>query len=103
MDAYSTRTVAVHEKERELAQAWQRRTGHAPNSRQLYHIANKATLQSRKGKEPGEIDWDALAQRWDANLGGELAGIASAVSNAGGPDADRPAEDAGSSQRAKII
>ena len=35
MDAYSTRTVAVHEKERELAQAWERKNGRAPNSRQL--------------------------------------------------------------------
>src|SRR5262249_19023296 len=73
MDAYSTRTVAVHEKERELAQSWERRNGRAPNSRQLYFIANKATLQSRKGKDAGEIDWDALAQRWDATIGGELA------------------------------
>ena len=90
MDAYSTRTVAVHEKERELAQAWERRNGRAPNSRQLLHIANDATLQSRKGKDAGEIDWDALAQRWDATIGGKLAGIAPAVSNACGPGAGAP-------------
>jgi conjugative relaxase-like TrwC/TraI family protein len=35
MDAYSTRTVQVHEKERELAQAWKRRHGRAPTSREL--------------------------------------------------------------------
>lgn len=29
MDAYSIRTVQVHEKERELARAWQRRHGRA--------------------------------------------------------------------------
>lgn len=78
MDAYSTRTVAVHEKEHELAQAWERKHGRAPNSRQLLHIANDATLQSRKGKGSGEINWDVLAQQWDATLGGELAGIAPA-------------------------
>ena len=50
-------------------------------------MANAATLQSRKGKEPGAIDWDALARRWDATLGGELAGIAPAVSDARGADA----------------
>ena len=61
MDAYSTRTVAVHEKERELARAWERRHGRAPNSRELLYIAQKATLQSRRGKDAGEIDWDALA------------------------------------------
>ena len=80
----------MHEKERELAQAWERRNGRAPNSRQLLHIANDATLQSRKGKDAGEIDWDALAQRWDATIGGELAGIAPAVSNARGPGAGAP-------------
>jgi hypothetical protein len=87
MDAYSTRTVAVHEKERELAQAWERHNGRAPNSRELLHITSKATLHSRNGKSEGEIDWDALAQRWDATIGGELAGIAPVVSNARGPGA----------------
>jgi hypothetical protein len=85
MNAYSTRTVQVHEKERELAQSWERRNGRAPNSRQLLFISGKATLQSRKGKEEGEIDWDALAERWDATIGGELAGIAPAVSNTRDP------------------
>ena len=87
LDAYSTRTVQVRAKERELARAWERKHGRAPTSRELLYIANAATLQSRKGKEPGAIDWDALAQRWDATLGGELAGIAPAVSDARGPGA----------------
>jgi conjugative relaxase-like TrwC/TraI family protein len=91
IDAYSTRTVQVHEKERELARAWQRRHGRAPTSRELLYIANDATLQSRKGKDAGAVDWDALAARWDATLGGQLAGIAPAVSNARGPDATAPA------------
>ena len=86
MDAYSTRTVQVREKERELAQAWERKHGRAPTSRELLHIANAATLQSRTGKQPGTIDWDALARRWDTTLGGDLAGIAPAVSDARGPD-----------------
>jgi len=85
MDAYSTRTVQVREKERELARAWERRNGRAPNSRELSYIANKATLQSRKGKDAIQVDWDALAARWDATIGGELAGVAPAVSNARGP------------------
>ena len=85
MDAYSTRTVQVREKERELARAWERKHGRAPTSRELLYIANDATLQSRKGKDATSIDWDALAQRWDATLGGELANIAPTVSNARGP------------------
>src|SRR5690348_8842677 len=86
MAAYSTRTVQVREKERELARAWERKHGRAPTSRELLHIANTATLQSRKGKDAGAIDWDALVRQWDATLGGELAGIAPAVSDARGPD-----------------
>src|SRR5205814_630283 len=86
MDAYSTRTVQVREKERELARAWQRKHGRAPTSRELLHIASAVTLQSRKGKDAGAIDWNALARRWDATLGGELAAISPQVSNARGPD-----------------
>jgi hypothetical protein len=85
LDAYSTRTVQVHEKERELARAWERKHGRAPTSRDLLHIANAATLQSRKGKDAGAIDWDALVRQWDATLGGDLAGIAPMVSDARGP------------------
>jgi TrwC relaxase len=76
MDAYSTRTVQVHAKERELARAWEREHGRAPTSRELLYIANDATLRSRKGKDAGAVDWDALAARWDATIGGELADIA---------------------------
>ena len=93
--AYSTRTVQVREKERELALAWERKHGRAPTSRELLHIANAATLQSRKGKDAAAIDWDALARRWDATLGGELAGVAPAVSNVGGPGAQAGEHHAG--------
>jgi hypothetical protein len=95
MDAYSTRTVQVREKERELAQAWERRYGRAPTSRELLYIANDATLQSRKGKDAAPVDWDALAARWDATICGELVGIAPKVSNARGPDAHAQEHHAG--------
>jgi len=88
IDAYSTRTVQVHEKERELARAWEHKHGRAPTSRELLRIASDATLLSRQGKDAGPVDWHALAARWDATLGGELAGIAPSVSDARGPDAD---------------
>ena len=87
MDVYSTRTVQVREKERELAGAWQARHGRAPTSRELLYIANDATLQSRRGKDAGPVDWDALAEQWDITLGGDLAGVAPAVSDARGPGA----------------
>jgi hypothetical protein len=94
LDAYSTRTIQVHEKERELARAWEAKHGRAPTSRELLYIANDATLQSRRGKDAGPVDWDALAARWDTTLGGELARVAPVVSNARGPDA-RTAEHHG--------
>ncbi len=100
MDAYSTRTVQVHEKERELARAWEQRHGRAPTSRELLYIANDATLQSRKGKDAAHIDWDALAARWDTTLGGQLASIAPAVSNARGPRATVPTAGDSSKQGA---
>ncbi|MGH3187443.1 MAG: MobF family relaxase [Streptosporangiaceae bacterium] len=93
-DAYSSRTVEVHAKERELVRAWERKHGRAPTSRELLYIANDATLQSRRGKESGPVDWDALAARWDTTLDGELAGVAPAVSNARGPGA-QPSEHHG--------
>jgi len=95
MDAYSTRTVQVREKERELAQAWEARHGRAPTSRELLYIANDATLQSRRGKDAGPVDWDALAARWDTVLGGELADVAPAVSDARGPGAQADAHHGG--------
>jgi conjugative relaxase-like TrwC/TraI family protein len=61
MDAYSTRTVEVKEKERELARVWERRHGRTPNSRELLYIAQDATLRSRKSKQPGDLlDGDAV-------------------------------------------
>jgi conjugative relaxase-like TrwC/TraI family protein len=95
LDAYSTRTVQVREKERELARAWERKHGRAPTSRELLYIANAATLQSRKGKDAAAIDWDALARRWDATLGGDLAAIAPSVSDARGPGAQEREHHAG--------
>jgi hypothetical protein len=87
MHAYSTRTVQVRAKERELARAWERRHGRPPTSRELLHIASDATLQSRTGKHAGPIDWDAPAARWNVTLGGQLARIAPNVSNAHRPAA----------------
>jgi hypothetical protein len=95
LDAYSTRAVQVREKERELARAWERKHSRAPTSRELLYLANAATLQSRQDKDAAAIDWDALARRWDVTLGGELAGIAPAVSDARGPGAKAGEHHAG--------
>ena len=62
MDAYSTRTVQVREKERELARAWERKHGRAPTSRELLHIANAATRKM-------EISWACGSGPWPSGPG----------------------------------
>ena len=81
MDAYSTRTVSITERLPEAVASWTARHGRAPNRRELLHIRQEVTLATREGKDPGVIDWDAAAARWDAKLGGQLASIAPRVSS----------------------
>jgi conjugative relaxase-like TrwC/TraI family protein len=63
MDAYSTRTVQVKEKERELAQMWERKNGRTPNSRELLHIAKDAARSPRRGPPGWARVHPALARR----------------------------------------
>lgn len=84
MDAYSTRTQAIREQTPAAVAAWTAKYGRVPNRRELLFIQNEVTLSSRQGKEPGAMDWDALAARWDETLGGALADIAPAVTALGG-------------------
>ena len=55
MDAYSTRTVQVREKERELAQAWEHKHGRGPTSRELLYIANQVRRTARFIRDPLRI------------------------------------------------
>ena len=80
MDAYSSRTVAITGAMPAAIESWTAKYGRAPNQRELLYIRQEATLASRHGKDSGVIDWDALAARWDARLGGELASVAPRVS-----------------------
>ena len=80
MDAYSTRTVSITGRLPAAVASWTARHGRAPNRRELLHIRQEVTMATRNGKDPGVIDWDAVAARWDAKLGGQLASIAPRVS-----------------------
>jgi len=80
MDAYSARTVAITEAMPAAVASWTAKYGREPNERELLYIRQEATLASRHGKDGGVIDWDALAARWDARIGGELASVAPRVS-----------------------
>jgi hypothetical protein len=79
MDAYSTRTQAVTAEGARLARKWEQKYGREPNTREMRFILDEANLSSRKPKGDGEIDWDKLAAKWDATIGGKLAAIAEAV------------------------
>ena len=81
MDAYSSRTVAITDRMPAAVESWTAKYGRAPNRRELLYIRQEVTLASRDGKQGGAIDWDALAARWDARLGGELASVAPRVSD----------------------
>lgn len=88
MDAYSTRTQAITDAMPKAIADWTAKYGRAPNRRELLFIANEVTMATRAGKDPGAIDWDAAAARWDRELGGALADIAPRVTNPGaGADA----------------
>jgi conjugative relaxase-like TrwC/TraI family protein len=84
MDAYSTRTQAVTAEGARLARKWEQKYGREPNTREMRFILDEANLSSRKPKGDGEIDWDKLAAKWDATIGGKLAAIAEAACNFGG-------------------
>lgn len=79
MDAYSSRAQAIKAATPEFVDAWARKYGRAPNQRELQHIQQHVTMATREGKEDGQIDWDALARKWDETLGGQLARIAPRV------------------------
>jgi TrwC relaxase len=79
MDAYSMRTQAVTAEGARLARNWEEKYGREPNTREMRFILDEANLSSRKSKDAGEIDWDKLAAKWDATIGGKLAAIAEAV------------------------
>lgn len=86
MDSYSSRAEAIKAATPEFVDAWTRKYGRAPNQRELQHIQQHVTLATRRGKEDGAIDWDALARQWDATLGGNLARIAPRVARLGPRD-----------------
>jgi hypothetical protein len=81
MDAYSSRTVAITGQMPAAIASWTAKYGREPNQRELLYIRQAVTLATRHGKQQAVIDWDALAARWDARLGGQLASIAPCVSS----------------------
>src|SRR5262249_15258935 len=94
LDAYSTRAQTVMRKAAALARQWERKYGRTPNAREMLFITDEANLASRQGKDDAPIDWDVLAARWDATIGGPLAAIPAPGRGLGAPPAREVQEQA---------
>lgn len=81
MDEYSSRTIAITKQLPAAIASWTAKYDRAPNKRELLYIRQAVTMTTRHGKDQAVIDWDALTERWDAQLGGQLAAIAPSVSS----------------------
>jgi len=75
-DAYSSRAQEVTRELRKLTAQFARTYRREPNRAEVRRLKEEAWSTTRKPKDDAPIDWDALAARWDATLGGELAQIA---------------------------
>ncbi len=66
-----------------LAAEFEQRYGRKPSQREIGVLQQEANLLTRKGKEAGAIDWDALREGWAAKLadalGISLASVAPSV------------------------
>ena len=91
MDAYSTRTQTINDREHEFVARWTEKFGREPTSSELKHIKQEVTMATRQGKDHGPIDMDKMVARWDRTLGGELSSIAGSVSNLRPGSASEPA------------
>ena len=88
---FSSRRADIDAATQELAAAFEARYGRKPSQREAGELAEKANLATRKGKEDGAIDWDALHEGWAAKLAGtlgvSLASVAPSVWRPGAKDA----------------
>jgi conjugative relaxase-like TrwC/TraI family protein len=91
MEAYSSRSRSVNEVKKALADRFTEQYGREPNRSEMKFISQVAGDLTRRGKDPGEIDYHDYAARWDAQRGGDLAQIAHDVGIARPGDAPRSA------------
>jgi hypothetical protein len=90
IERYSSRTQEIDAHTQEAAQAWARKYGREPNRRELLYIRQEVTMATRERKPEQVIDWDKLAEQWEAKWDGwdgtALAQVASGVSDLRGPE-----------------
>ena len=89
IEAYSTRTQTIDRATQGAVAAWSAKYGREPNRRELQYIKQEVTMTTRQGKEEEAIDWDKLAEKWEAKWealdGTALAQVAPNVSSMRGP------------------
>jgi len=78
IEKYSKRTHGVTRAARRLAKEWEAKFGREPNAREMLFINDKAQRITRAGKPERQVDWDELAEEWDATFGNQLAGLVNA-------------------------
>ena len=76
IEKYSKRTHGVNKAERRLAKQWEVKFGREPNAREMLFIHDKAQRITKSRKPEQEVDWDKLAEEWDATYGNQLADLA---------------------------
>jgi conjugative relaxase-like TrwC/TraI family protein len=89
MQAYSSRSRSIDEVRKALGDRFADQYGRVPNRAELRVISQLASDLTRRGKDPGEVDYHDYASRWDAQYGGDLARIARDVGLPGPGDAPR--------------
>jgi conjugative relaxase-like TrwC/TraI family protein len=80
---FSSRRADIDATTQRLAAEFEQRYGRKPSQRETGVLQQEANLLTRKTKEDGAIDWDALRQGWAAKLadalGTSLASVAPSV------------------------
>jgi TrwC relaxase/AAA domain len=87
---FSSRRADIDAATQELAAAFEARYGRKPSQRETGELQEKANLLTRKGKDDGAIDWDAVREGWAAKLAATLGiSLASVAPSVWGLGADR--------------
>ena len=93
IERYSTRSVHIDEKTRELTAQWAEEHGRQPSRRQELYLKKLAEDLTKPGKEKGPIDHDKILHdaeaKWEVEDGIRLRDVAGKVSGLRGPDAER--------------
>jgi hypothetical protein len=80
---FSSRRAEIDARTKALAVEFEQRYGRKPSQREIGVLQQEANLFTRKTKEGGAIDWDALREGWTAKLadalGISLASVALSV------------------------